>query len=147
MLWRLIRSMFLLFVGAVAGFAAAAGVLRGALTSRGDEGSDELALVAIFNGIDLANRSTAFRGGSLLAWFGGIALDLRDATLAPGARVEARSLFGGVAIRVPTTWRVESASYAFAGGVDASTAAPDDPDAPTLVVDAVSVFGGISITN
>ena len=44
----------------------------------------------------------------MLAWFGGITLDLREATLAPGARLTVNTIFGGVAIRVPPEWRLES---------------------------------------
>lgn len=43
----------------------------------GDEESDELGLVAVFNGIELKSRATAFRGGSMLAWLGGIAVARR----------------------------------------------------------------------
>ncbi len=64
---------------------AAAGFVKRALPSRGDEESEELALVAVFDGIDLKSRAKGFKGGSVLAWFGGIALDRREAELAPGA--------------------------------------------------------------
>jgi len=147
MLWRLIRTLFLLLVGTIAGFAGAAAVLRTTLTSRGDEESDEVALVAIFNGIELESRSASFRGGTALAWFGGISLDLRDATLAPAAEIDVRAMFGGLAIRVPPTWRVDASGTAIAGGVDNSAAKPSGPDAPTLVVRAATAFGGISVTN
>lgn len=145
MLWRLIRSLLLVLAGATSGFAAAAAMMRGWLPSRGDAESDELALVAIFDGIDLESRSGAFRGGSILAWFGGVALDLRGATLAPDARVDIRAAFGGVAIKVPTGWRVESEATAFAGGIDVRVPDPGDPGAPTLIVRASTAMGGVSI--
>ena len=104
-------------VGAVAGFAAAAALAKRALPSRGSEDSDELALVAIFDGIDLKNRASAFTGGSVLAWFGGVALDLRDAVPEPDAHLTVHALFGGVAIRVPPGWRLVSNLSSFAGGV------------------------------
>lgn len=147
MIWRLIRTVLLLIAGAVGGFAGAAALMRGAVPSHGDADSDELALVAIFNGIELANHSATFRGGSVLAWFGGVSLDLRDATLAPGAHIDVRAMFGGVAIRVPPTWRVEAHGTAVAGGWDSSAAQPDDPEAPTLLVNVVAAMGGASVTN
>ena len=61
--------------------------MKRALPSRGDAESDEVALVAIFDGVKLESRSQAFRGGSMLAWFGGVAVDLREAQLAPGALI------------------------------------------------------------
>ncbi len=142
---RLFRGLLLLITGAFAGFMGAAALMKRVLPSRGDEESDELALVAIFDGIALKSRATAFRGGSALSWYGGIALDLREATLAPGARISASSLFGGIAIRVPTGWRVESNATALGGGVAVDVPEPEDPDAPTLTIDGVALAGGIAV--
>jgi hypothetical protein len=146
MIWRLLRTLLLLLAGVFTGFVAAAAVLRGWIPSRGDETSDELGLVAILDGIELESRSGAFRGGSVLAWFGGVSLDLSGASLAPGARLDVRAAFGGVAIKVPAGWRVEAEATALVGGVDISVAEPDDPDAPALVVRAASVMGGVAIS-
>jgi hypothetical protein len=125
--------------------AAAAAFAKRAVPSRGNEDSDELSLVAVFDGVELKSRAKAFKGGSMLAWFGGIAVDLRDAQLAPGARLSVRTLFGGIAIKTPPGWRVESNVNAIAGGVDARTPAQDDPDAPVLTAEGVALFGGVAI--
>lgn len=140
---RPFRTLALIALGAFAGFAAAAAVVKRALPSRGDEESDEVALVAIFDGVELKSRASAFRGGSMLAWFGGIAVDLREATLAEGAHLSLHALNGGIAIRVPPGWRVESRAHALAGGVDVRAA--DDGTGPTLTVDGLALFGGIAI--
>jgi hypothetical protein len=139
------RSLLSFKLGFWSGVAAAALFARRALPSSGDEESEELALVAVFDGIDLKNRSKVFRGGSMLAWFGGIAVDLREAELAPGARLSLRTLFGGIAVKTPPGWRVESDLKALFGGVDSGTPAKDDPDAPVLAVDGVAVLGGIAV--
>jgi hypothetical protein len=139
------RSLLSFKLGFWTGIAAAAVFARRALPSSGDEESDEVALVAVFDGIDLKNRSRAFRGGSMLAWFGGIAVDLREAELAPGARLSLRTLFGGIAVKTPPGWRVESSMKALLGGVDSGTPAKDDPEAPVLAVDGVAVLGGIAV--
>ena len=141
---RPIRALALTTVGCVAGFMAAAAFVKRAVPSRGDEESDELGLVAVFDGIDLTSRATSFRGGSVLAWYGGISLDLREATLAPDARLTVHTLFGGVAIRVPSEWRVESNLQALAGGADVRPGS-ESPDAPTLTLDGRALFGGIAV--
>jgi hypothetical protein len=123
---------------------AAAAFVKRAVPSRGGEESNELALVAVFDGIELKNRATAFRGGSVLAWYGGVSLDLREATLAPDARLTVHALCGGVAIRVPPGWRLETDVRAFAGGADVRSGA-EDPDAPTLTIDGMALFGGIAV--
>jgi len=124
-------------------FAASEFVKR-AVPSRGDEESDELSLVAIRDGIDLTNRSKAFRGGSMLAWFGGISVDLREAELAPDARLSVHTLYGGIDVKVPAHWRIESSTKAINGGVDVPST-PPDADAPVLSLDGLAVFGGVSV--
>jgi hypothetical protein len=125
--------------------ATAAAVVRRAVPSRGDEDSDEVSLVAVFDGIDMKSRAKAFKGGSMFAWFGGIAMDLREADLAPGARLSVHTLLGGIAIKTPPSWRIESNMKAIAGGVDARKPAEDDQDAPVLALEGVALLGGIAV--
>jgi hypothetical protein len=141
----LLRKLVVFKLGALAGVMAAAAVAKLAVQSRGDEDSDELALAAIYDGIDLKSRARAFRGGSLLAWFGGIELDLREAELTAGAELTAHAIFGGIQVRTPPHWRVESSATAIFGGVDVRTHAEDDPDAPLLRLKGKAVFGGIDV--
>jgi hypothetical protein len=142
----MLRRLPLLVLGFFAGFMAAARFVRLAVPSRGDATSDELALVAVFDGVELESNATAFRGGSMLAWYGGVDADLREATLAPDAHLTVTALFGGVALRVPPEWRIESHVKAIAGGVDVSGVDPDDPDAPLLVIDGRALFGGVAVS-
>jgi hypothetical protein len=141
---RFLRAILLFKLGFWAGMLGAAALVKRVLPSQGDADSDEVGLVAIFDGIELESRASAFRGGSMFTWFGGIAVDLRKATLAPDARLRVSTLWGGIAIRVPPTWRVESTARALGGGV-AVAPPPDDPDAPRLVVDGFALLGGIAI--
>ena len=142
---RLLRALGLLFVGFYGGVLAAAALVRRALPSRGDAESDDVALVAIFGGAELRSRSQAFRGGTILAWFGGVDADLREATLAPNAELSAGAMWGGVRIVVPEGWRVEADVNALAGGVEVKVPEPEDPEAPTLRVVARAAFGGVAI--
>jgi hypothetical protein len=142
---RVIRSLLIFKLGVWAGMATAAAFVKHAVPSRGDENSDELSLIAVFDGIELKSRAKAFKGGSMVAWFGGIEVDLREAELVPGARLSVRTLFGGIEIKTPPSWRVESSVKAFAGGVDAHTPARDDPNAPVLTLEGSALFGGIAV--
>ncbi len=144
---RLLRAIGLALLGFWAGLMAAAAIMKRVLRSRGDADSDEVALVAIFDGIDLKSSASAFRGGSMLAWFGGISVDLRAAQVSSdGAHLDLHALNGGIAITVPEGWRVRSTMTAVAGGVDARAPEPEAADAPTLTLDGFAVFGGVAVT-
>jgi hypothetical protein len=127
------------------GVAIAAAFAKRAVSSRGDEQSDDLALVAVFDGVDLKSRAKSFRGGSLLAWFGGIALDLTEAELADGARLTVNTFLGGVAIKTPLDWRIEGDVKSVFGGVKTDSPAQDDHDAPVLTVEGMALFGGVTL--
>ena len=142
---RLLRGLLLFTLGFWAGMFASAVAMRKAFPSHGDAESDEVRLVAIQNGIAIKSRAQAFRGGSMFSWFGGIAVDLREAQLAPDAHLDVGSLFGGIAIRVPPEWRIESDVKAIAGGVEVVAPKPEAEDAPTLRIDGFAAFGGVAV--
>jgi hypothetical protein len=142
---RPLRGLLLFKLGAWLGMMSAAAFVRRAVPSRGDEESDDLGLVAVFDGIELTSRANAFTGGSMVAWFGGIRVDLSEVGLAPGAQLSLHALFGGIDIKTPPSWRIESELKALAGGVDARTPGYDDPDAPVLSVTGRALFGGIAV--
>ena len=142
---RLFRALLLFKLGFWTGMFASAALLKRALPSKGDEESNEVTLVAALNGIELRSRAQAFRGGSMLSWLGGIAVDLREAQLAPDAHLDVHSAFGGIAIRVPIGWRIESNVRSLAGGVAVNVPEPDAEEAPTLRLDGFTAFGGLAV--
>jgi hypothetical protein len=142
---RLFRSLIVFKLGFWTGLLGAAALMKRVLPSRGGADSDEVALVAIFDGIELESHAKAFRGGSMFTWFGGVAVDLREATLAPDAHLTLNTLWGGIAIRVPPEWRVESRAKALGGGVAIRPPQVEVPDAPRLVIDGFALLGGIAV--
>lgn len=114
----------------------------------GASGEDVIRATAVFGGSELASAARQFEGAWLTAICGGITLDLRDAQLAPeGASVNATVAFGGIDILVPKGWRISVRSTPIFGGVEDKTdqSEPPAPDAPTLHIDALTVFGGVDI--
>jgi hypothetical protein len=142
---RLVRALLLFKLGFWTGMLGSAALMRRAVRSRGDADSDEVALVAILDGVELESHARSFRGGSMISWFGGIAVDLREAQLAPGARLDVASLFGGIAIRVPPGWRIESNVKTLAGGVAVDASGLEAADSPMLRLDGFSAFGGVAV--
>jgi predicted membrane protein len=150
---RFIRSLFTIVFGLflVAGIASAvaAAVMKGRLESRADESDDEVDLVTIFEGRDFTSAATAFRGGSILTWYGGGTIDLRGATLdAGGATLDLKAIFGGIRLVVPETWRVELSTIGVFGGIgDARDQDRIAPDGPTLRLTGFAIFGGAGIVS
>ena len=142
---RLLRALLLFKLGFWTGTIASAVLMKRMFPSRGDAESDEVALVAILDGVELESRAQAFRGGSMFSWLGGIAVDLREAQLAPDAHIDVRSLFGGIAIRVPPAWRVDSSVRSLGGGVAIGVQEPESDDAPTLRLDGFTALGGVAV--
>ncbi|MET0939081.1 MAG: hypothetical protein ABWY51_07660 [Gaiellaceae bacterium] len=143
---KVVGKLGLLIIGLFGGFMAAAAVVKRAIPSRGDAESDEVTLMAVFDGVELRSEAKAFRGGSMFAWYGGIEADLREAQLAPDARLSVTALFGGIALRVPPEWRIEKDIVAVAGGYDVSGAEPEDPEAPVLRLEGRALCGGIAVS-
>ena len=114
----------------------------------GDETTGEFELVTIMDGKQFASRTDRLWSGKVTTVMGGMDLDLRDAVPAPeGADLAVFTVLGGVALRVPDTWIVETDGKAMVGGHQTSVAnrsvLPDD--APVLRVHARTIFGGLDI--
>lgn len=142
---RLVRAVGLLLMGFVAGVAAAAATLKRALPDDTDPTSDELSVVAALEGVELRSEARALRGGSVLALLSGVRVDLRGASLAPGARLSLTSLLSGVTIEVPRGWSVEHAIEGLGAGVSVNVPQPDASDAPTLVVHGRALMSGVAV--
>lgn len=114
-----------------------------------DPEADEVDLVAVFGPLEFTSTSRAFRGGSMTTWFGGSMLDLRGATLDPvGATLRVSTLFGGGSVVVPEGWNVDTKITAcFGGAGDVRPTVEREPDAPTLRLEGVVLFGGWGITS
>lgn len=104
---------------------------------------------AAFGGVEKRNTAKSFSGGDLTAIFGGIELDLRDATVAdPPAYVNAVAIFGGVEIIVPREWNVQMDVLPVLGGAsDERPRSADQHDRVDLVVSGFAAFGGVTLTD
>jgi hypothetical protein len=100
------------------------------------------------------SRATAFQGADVTNVMGRATLDLQDATLAPGASavVQVYSAMGGVVVRVPPTWTVDSGAISALGAVRDERDRPIDAEAtatpaPRLVLRGLIIFGRLTITS
>lgn len=102
----------------------------------------------MFGSVGARSSSKQFRGGSAVAMFGEVKLDLREAQLdSDRTTLDATAVFGAIVIRVPTEWRVEVGGAPIFGVINnlAIAEASLSDDAPTFRVDALAVFGEVKI--
>ena len=102
---------------------------------------------AIFSGSDKSYKNETFSGANLVAVFGGVDIDLRDAIIEKDAVIRASAVFGGINIIVPKEIRIKSKSCFFFGGIADERKATDDKSKHTIYLDAVGGFGGVTVTD
>jgi Domain of unknown function (DUF1707)./Predicted membrane protein (DUF2154). len=102
--------------------------------------------VAIFGGSEFKGVWRAPRRLANMCIFGGANIDFRKAIVPPeGVVVSCICAFGGADIIVPPGMRVTTRGIGIFGGFDRANNEVDDPDAPTIVVEGLAVFGGVSV--
>lgn len=141
LIYRLWRTVMIAALGA----ALAAKFM---LESNAKPETEEIDLVAIFEGKELKSTADPFYGGKVLSMFGGVLMDLRKATPAPtGIDLDLMVVMGGVSIVVPEGWKVKNNVKIFAGGLDARAMPPTDDDVPVVNLRGTVVMGGVQIAH
>jgi Domain of unknown function (DUF5668) len=104
---------------------------------------------ALFGGSKRIVTAQDFRGGNVSCVFGGINVDLTGAGMASNiAEMYVSALYGGVVLRIPTTWSAEVRGVGIFGGFSDNTIHPPvTPDMKRLIVKGGAVFGGVTIKN
>ena len=141
-LGRFIGPLFLIWIGVM----IVSGRSRRHFTERSEVSHDpSLNEVWVFTGVRRKIAGDNFQGGKVTAIFGGAELDLSDVK-AKGNEVELEltAVFGGIRMRVPEDWRVESEAVGILGGVDNHTSRGDKV---TLRIKGAAIFGGIELSN
>ena len=104
-------------------------------------------VLGIFGGGDHSGRWRVAERLRVLNVFGGVDLDLREATLAaPEVWITVVSIFGGSDISVPEGVHAELSGFALFGGDKLKLTGPEPPPgAPVVHVRSVSIFGGTDV--
>ena len=144
--------------------AVVVGLQVSGIRSFSDANADDRArVVSVMSRAVHTSRATPFQGADVTNVMGRSELDLRNASLAPGANttVHVFSAMGAVVVRVPPTWTVDASAVSAIGEVRderATTpeaeapASPAPPDAgagaaPRLVLRGLVMFGRLTITH
>ncbi len=103
---------------------------------------------ALLSGVNRTNSSPNFLGGELTALLGGCEIDLRQARIADGnATLEVFAFWGGIEVKVPREWQINSTVMPFLGGFEDSTESGGDGDHPVLTIRGAVIMGGIEVKN
>jgi hypothetical protein len=113
----------------------------------GVDSHSTVSAVAILGGVARGNNSRAFRGGELTAVMGGCEIDLRQASINGDAVIDIFAMWGGIDIRVPEDWSVESRVVPLLGGVEDKTRPPQGATNHRLMLRGFAIMGGVEIKN
>jgi hypothetical protein len=104
-------------------------------------------VVCIFSGVNRSGDWRVRRHTSVLVCFGGVELDLTEATLESNdIEIELFCLFGGLKLKVPEGTAIDNQVLAIFSGCDQKIARPE-PSAPKVVLRGFAGFGGVEIRN
>jgi predicted membrane protein len=111
----------------------------------------DVSLWSVFSGVKRKIDSQDFKGGDIVAVFGGVNIDLRNAAIAgERAVIDLNLLFGGVDIRVPENWNVVMKGVAIFGAFEDKTTHPKadaNVKTPELVITGAAMFAGVNAKN
>jgi predicted membrane protein len=116
-------------------------------------GPNTLNELAFFGGIERRVNTQSFEGGQATAIFGGIEIDLRQASMqADSAILDVNAIFGGCEIRVPETWTIVTEGQGIFGGYTDGTRQTgvedlNNPRKKTLLIRGAAIFGGVEVKN
>ena len=103
-------------------------------------------MVGIFGGTTRKGKWRIRKETRAYALFGGIDLDLREATFeAPVVEISGAWVFGGLDIKAPEGIEVRDQTVGIFGGTDIKHLGDPKPGAPVLVIKGISLFGGVGV--
>ena len=91
------------------------------------------------------NVTGTYNGSGINAIFGAYTLDLSNAVIDQDIKIKATAIFGGIDIIVPEGVIVQTTTVPIFGGVTNKVKEINEVNAPVVLVDCVSMFGGINI--
>jgi len=143
---RMALALFLLTIGGALvwrtlrhPFAVAPAPLR--------DPSRQLEVSVLMGSVQRAMSAPDFRGGHASAVMGACEIDLTKASFdGDEAAIDVFAFWGGVELKVPADWMVESRGTALLGAFE-DTSRPPDTVHKKLIVTGIAVMGGVEVKN
>ncbi len=100
---------------------------------------------AIFAGAEEKISNEEFLGTNVIAVFGGVELDLRQAIIKNDIVINCEAVFGGIDIILPDNVKVITSGVPVFGGVENKKESAKEENIPTVYINYVCVFAGVDI--
>ncbi len=116
-------------------------------TDQNTNSNDLIHVAAIFSGSNQTVYSKNFKGGDIMAVFGGADIVMIQADFTESVSLDVTAIFGGIKLIVPPNWAIKSNITAIFGSVEDKRGhmLPVDQMQKTLVLDGTVLFGGVEI--
>lgn len=109
------------------------------------DGKKQREICATFSSQKVDLSGEIFDGAELTAVFGSVRLDLSKSVVEKDCVIEANGVFGGVDIIMPANVNVKVGGNSLFGGTANKINRAEIVGAPTVYVNASSVFGGVTV--
>lgn len=139
--WIMIGKIFLPLVMIIIGVSL---IFKSKIFFRKKDNKNGPEYFGIFAGCEERIIDT-FKGGSCIAVFGGVELDLSDAIITDDITVDCIAIFGGVDIKLPKNAILKSEGISIFGGATNKYIPGERVKSPTININHVSIFGGTEI--
>lgn len=116
--------------------------------TQGTSNEEVLDIAAVFGSVKRNIYSKNFKGGDIVAVFGGAEVNLTQADFPPPKLViESVTIFGGCKLLVPSDWIIHNEAVAIFGGIEDKRPQPGGMTRSdkVLVLKGFAMFGGIEI--
>lgn len=132
----------------VVGSSLAFGSMRPGIPAGADP-SATLNVFAVLGGVKRRANNPSFQGGELTAFMAGCEADLTRAKISKDDRPMIRvfALWGGIEIRVPPEWSIDSQVLPIMATYEDQTEPPTASDGPRLMIKGVVIMGSIEVKN
>ena len=102
---------------------------------------------AIFSGNERTYNKEYFQGSNIIAIFGGVDLDLKNAKFEKDTVIKAFCAFGGIDITIPEDVQIKVRSGFIFGGIDDERKDVTAKSKHTIYIDAAGAFGGVTVSS
>lgn len=123
---------------------------RGKLEAKNSSERDTLSAYSVLGNNNARVVSHNFSGGSVLAFLGGVEIDLREAKLSEDKdtiKIDVTAILGGVEIYAPTDWAIKTKGMPLLGSIEDQRPNPPQPEQAdkTLIIDGIAILASIEI--